>query len=373
MQRTPLFFEVLHSAQTAQLQICRTIMAGLFKMGVTPLPFAGSLDEAHSMFANLNAEGRPPALFVVNTFWTEEHLPEIDALIGPTPALFFVREIVTETTMLHAKQSSVDANSQLEKMAPRMHSIWTYGARLVDPLAHRAASAIYEFLQTGNFACIERRTTFQEAMSMTDSVKTASLRRSGLYRRFEDTPGPPSSSVIVAGGAAVAIAPSPPSSMAPPKPLVVSPEQFLKMTGVSQPDARDTPPPAPKPSTIATQPAAPEDVGFRGRLKEMSLACILTTLELERKTGMLTVRRADESAIIAIRCGQVVRASLEANLPTAMDVTGAKVVYYALLWPDGEFTFQTTPIDGPNEVNAPIQSLLLENARRVDTERQGNA
>jgi two-component system OmpR family response regulator len=100
---------------------------------------------------------------------------------------------------------------------------------------------------------------------------------------------------------------------------------------------------------------------LRGELSEISLASVLTVLEMEHKTGLLLVERGSESGRIFIREGRVIRAAVD---PAAL--TGAAAVYALLFWPEGAFDFLTGDVGGVDEVQTSTTFLLMEGARRFD-------
>lgn len=129
--------------------------------------------------------------------------------------------------------------------------------------------------------------------------------------------------------------------------------------------------------------------GVHGSLDQLSLASLLTMIEMERKSGILLLRRGSQSARLYCREGRVVAARLfSASAPTTM--TGIDVVYKLLTWTDGRFDFSSAPVRLPGdgggsrggrpfpslgstpgstvdrELDIPITHLLLESARRRD-------
>lgn len=134
-------------------------------------------------------------------------------------------------------------------------------------------------------------------------------------------------------------------------------------------------------------PAAGALGGVHGSLDQLSLASLLTMIEMERKSGILLLRRGSQSARLYCRDGRVVAARLfAASAPTTL--TGIDVVYKLLTWTDGRFDFSSVPVrlpgdatgglrpipglGGPSasaadrELDIPITHLLLESARRRD-------
>lgn len=132
--------------------------------------------------------------------------------------------------------------------------------------------------------------------------------------------------------------------------------------------------------------------GVHGSLDQLSLASLLTMIEMERKSGILLLRRGSQSARLYCRDGRLVAARLFA----ATTLSGIDVVYKLLTWTDGHFDFTSMPVRVPSELPArqvagalhssagshasaapsllqvesefdiPITHLLLESARRRD-------
>ncbi|HZN61511.1 MAG TPA: response regulator [Planctomycetota bacterium] len=109
--------------------------------------------------------------------------------------------------------------------------------------------------------------------------------------------------------------------------------------------------------------AARGRAGFHGRLEQVGLPSLLTMLDLERKSGVMEIVRADpvEKGRIFLRDGVVVHANL--NNDTRKD-QGA--VYHLLSWSGGTFEFTECSVDINDQVNQPTMHLLMEGARRLD-------
>jgi DNA-binding response OmpR family regulator len=125
---------------------------------------------------------------------------------------------------------------------------------------------------------------------------------------------------------------------------------------------------------------------LRGDLSQMGLSSLLILIELERKTGQLTLHAPidatidlalDERAegepprqppvgIVLVRDGRIVHARLE-SAPEPVD---ADCVYHLLTWPTGEFEFTACLVEGEDRVGSSTTALLMEAARRLDEERR---
>jgi CheY-like chemotaxis protein len=145
------------------------------------------------------------------------------------------------------------------------------------------------------------------------------------------------------------------------------------------------------PSPLPTAPARGTDVnrpvtGMLGSLEEIGLAALLTLLEVERKTGILTLwnerepARATSLARIFVRGGTIVAAEIDPSAAGAASSIASQIdldeaprnadcIYHLLTWSRGRFEFAAAVVDGLDEIRASITHLLLEGARRLDEDR----
>jgi CheY-like chemotaxis protein len=126
-------------------------------------------------------------------------------------------------------------------------------------------------------------------------------------------------------------------------------------------------------SKLSPLPERPPDssgpvTGLLGSLEQIGLAALLTLLEVERKTGILTLWNHRDPAMasamgrIFLRKGRPLIAELEGK-----DVPrNAACVYHLLEWSRGRFEFAAENVDMLDEINATITHLLLEGARLLD-------
>jgi two-component system OmpR family response regulator len=106
---------------------------------------------------------------------------------------------------------------------------------------------------------------------------------------------------------------------------------------------------------------------LRGDLSQIGLAALLTMIEMERKTGVLTLRDpASASAQILVRGGRVVHARLDDRA----DPVDAECVYHLLSWSAGTFELIACEVEGADRVHTSTMNLLLEGARRLDESAQ---
>jgi len=107
--------------------------------------------------------------------------------------------------------------------------------------------------------------------------------------------------------------------------------------------------------------------GLRGDLQQVGLSSLLILIELERKTGLLTLKAPNgPSAQILVREGKVVHARLD----DTEEPVDAECVYYLLTWGAGEFEFVACLVEGNDRVNVSTTHLLMEAARLMDEQHE---
>ncbi|HEX7901166.1 MAG TPA: response regulator [Planctomycetota bacterium] len=125
------------------------------------------------------------------------------------------------------------------------------------------------------------------------------------------------------------------------------------------------------------RPASPEGddwtvrmSGMRGSLALIGLPTVLTTLEMDRKSGVLVVA-ADElkaKARLEVQKGMLVRATLDGkSVPVNHDL-----IYALIPCVKGKFDFRPKVITAADEIRTPMSSLILEGARRADEVKRAN-
>ena len=104
--------------------------------------------------------------------------------------------------------------------------------------------------------------------------------------------------------------------------------------------------------------------GLTGDLSQFGLATPLTILELERKTGLLSVDRPPDHALLVVKDGRVVHAELGDR--GACDVLDCLCV--TLAWSTGRFSFNEQPVNVTSTVTdfQPTTALLLDASRKLD-------
>jgi DNA-binding response OmpR family regulator len=96
---------------------------------------------------------------------------------------------------------------------------------------------------------------------------------------------------------------------------------------------------------------------LQGTLAQVGLASLLTLLDLERKSGVLTVTSmpSDETANIYVRNGRVVGVDVD-----ELDASTREALLRVLSWTAGRFYFTSCPVDRPDEVNSTTTALLMD-------------
>lgn len=101
---------------------------------------------------------------------------------------------------------------------------------------------------------------------------------------------------------------------------------------------------------------------FKGDLKYLGFSTILTMLELEQKSGVLSLKNDKSSGLFLVRNGRIVSAQVGGE----GQCEGKEAVYELLRWKKGAYVFKTVGVEGEDQINATTQSLLFEGARRMD-------
>lgn len=108
----------------------------------------------------------------------------------------------------------------------------------------------------------------------------------------------------------------------------------------------------------------PEPRGFSGAIEDISLASLLTLLEVERKTGMLVLQRRGtrERCRMFVRDGRIVAAYLDGDSRRQH----RELMFAVVGWSAGRFAFRAVPVEVADEVRMSTTHLLLEGTRRLD-------
>ena len=107
--------------------------------------------------------------------------------------------------------------------------------------------------------------------------------------------------------------------------------------------------------------AAPGDTTVRGSLAQMNVIDLLQSLELGRKTCVLTLTKESEQCQLFFSEGQI-------NHACAGSLAGDQAVYKALTWmePAGSFQIDFSASSAEQTTTRSTQGLLMEGLRLVD-------
>lgn len=100
---------------------------------------------------------------------------------------------------------------------------------------------------------------------------------------------------------------------------------------------------------------------FSGSLSEMSVVDLLQTIDVSRKSGVLTLVASDgQEGMISFDSGAVINAAVE-------DLRGEDAIYRQLLWREGHFDLEFRRVSlSERTVHRTTQALLMEGMRRLD-------
>ena len=100
---------------------------------------------------------------------------------------------------------------------------------------------------------------------------------------------------------------------------------------------------------------------FSGSLSEMSVVDLLQTIDVSRKSGVLTLVSVDgQAGMISFDSGAVINATVE-------ELVGEDAVYRHLLWHEGTFDLEFRRVSlSERTVHRTTQALLMEGMRRLD-------
>ncbi len=99
-----------------------------------------------------------------------------------------------------------------------------------------------------------------------------------------------------------------------------------------------------------------------GHTAQFGLATLLTVIELERKSGVLTLREGERRGGIVLHRGQVFSAECDGMA----GATQIEVMCEMLSWGGGTFSFDERHVEVQGEVGMSTSLLLLDAARRMD-------
>jgi len=98
---------------------------------------------------------------------------------------------------------------------------------------------------------------------------------------------------------------------------------------------------------------------FTGRLADMAVVDLLQTIEISRKSGVISFMTALGDATVWFRDGSVIDAQMGR-------LQGEAAIYRLLSLGDGEFELEFKAINRGQQIHSNTQALLMEGMRRVD-------
>jgi DNA-binding response OmpR family regulator len=102
-----------------------------------------------------------------------------------------------------------------------------------------------------------------------------------------------------------------------------------------------------------------------GNLSHVGISSLLVLMDMERKTGVLTVKRSGVDTVTA-------KLFLRKGSPIAAEIVGLEdprnelAIYFMLQWAEGTFAFKAGDVIRDAEINSSTTALLMEGARRID-------
>ena len=157
-----MLVEAEAAAKQPDTALCARVAELLMQQEVRPVGLAASLDQARAILEEMKSHELAPAIFVVNTYGAKDLVGDLDTLMGDVPVLYLRRALfagqsgLMDQLNLIGPGGSLTATTVLDKMKPRLTSMWFYGSQNADRVARRAAEALAAFLRTGDFRQIER-------------------------------------------------------------------------------------------------------------------------------------------------------------------------------------------------------------------------
>jgi DNA-binding response OmpR family regulator len=102
-----------------------------------------------------------------------------------------------------------------------------------------------------------------------------------------------------------------------------------------------------------------------GNLSHVGISSLLVLMDMERKTGVLTVTRKGTETVTA-------RLYLRKGTPIAAEIVDLDeprnelAIYFILEWTEGTFAFKAGDVIRDAEIDTSTTALLMEGARRID-------
>ena len=102
-----------------------------------------------------------------------------------------------------------------------------------------------------------------------------------------------------------------------------------------------------------------------GNLSHVGISSLLVLMDMERKTGVLTVTKRGTETMTAklfLRKGS----PIAAEIVDLDEPRNALAIYFMLEWTEGTFTFKASDVVRDDEISSSTTALLMEGARRID-------
>lgn len=112
---------------------------------------------------------------------------------------------------------------------------------------------------------------------------------------------------------------------------------------------------------------APEPSALSGELSQISLGTVLTILEMERRSGELSVENDGRRGALELSSGYATRGQIG-----DVQVSPLSVLREALRWQKGTFVFRTSQTPSTSEIRKSIGALLIEAVRLDDEKAYGD-
>ncbi len=108
----------------------------------------------------------------------------------------------------------------------------------------------------------------------------------------------------------------------------------------------------------------PTDAAMVGDLAQMSIATVLTLLDMERRSGRLEVSSKEHRAVLAIVSGAITSANLDGEKRDPLELLRT-----LLTWNSGRFAFRPDDAQAAQQHDNSINALLMEAVRLEDETR----
>lgn len=109
----------------------------------------------------------------------------------------------------------------------------------------------------------------------------------------------------------------------------------------------------------------PNNADLTGNLSHVGISSLLVLMDMERKTGVLTVTRKGTESVTAklfLRKGS----PIAAEIVDLDEPRNELAIYFILEWTEGTFAFRAKEVVRDAEIDSSTTALLMEGARRID-------